>query len=196
MADHFSGPRALSDPAADLTDVYTFPSPDRPGRLVLVANVMPLATETTLFSDAVTYRFRVRPISGAVDRPSPAFALEEAEFRFDCTFGSPRTTEGVEGAAQAGTCRTPDGGMFTFQVGAETPSEAHGVRVFAGPRLDPFFIDVVAHLATEEREALAFRRNAPNALDGLNCLSIILEVDVTTVSAPTPARFWRSLPRR
>ena len=27
MSDHISGPRALSDPIADITDVYAFPSP-------------------------------------------------------------------------------------------------------------------------------------------------------------------------
>ena len=27
MADHFSGPRALADPASDITDVFAFPSP-------------------------------------------------------------------------------------------------------------------------------------------------------------------------
>ena len=28
MSDHISGPRALADPIADITDVYAFPSPD------------------------------------------------------------------------------------------------------------------------------------------------------------------------
>ena len=41
MADHFSGPRALADPASDITDVFTFPSPERPGHLVLVMDVFP-----------------------------------------------------------------------------------------------------------------------------------------------------------
>jgi len=43
MADHFSGPRAISDPASDVADVYTFPSPERPGHLVLVMDVFPAA---------------------------------------------------------------------------------------------------------------------------------------------------------
>ena len=30
MADHFSGPRALADPASDITDVFAFPSPGSP----------------------------------------------------------------------------------------------------------------------------------------------------------------------
>ena len=34
MSDHFSGPRALAGPAGDISDVYAFPSPKRPGHLV------------------------------------------------------------------------------------------------------------------------------------------------------------------
>ena len=43
MSDHISGPRALSDPIADITDVYAFPSPETPGRIVLVVNTLPMA---------------------------------------------------------------------------------------------------------------------------------------------------------
>ena len=61
MSDHISGPRALADPIADITDVYAFPSPEQPGRLVLVMNTLPLAKPSDLFSDGLIYRFRLRP---------------------------------------------------------------------------------------------------------------------------------------
>ena len=56
MADHFSGPRILFDPASDIADVFAFPSPERPGHLVLVLDVFPAAAPTALFSDAIRYR--------------------------------------------------------------------------------------------------------------------------------------------
>ena len=43
MSDHISGPRALAEPVADITDVYAFPSPERPGHLVVVMNTLPFA---------------------------------------------------------------------------------------------------------------------------------------------------------
>ena len=43
MSDHISGPRALAEPIADITDVYAFPSPERQGHLVLVQNTLPFA---------------------------------------------------------------------------------------------------------------------------------------------------------
>ena len=44
MSDHFSGPAVIGDPSVDITDFYAFPSPQRPGNLVLIMNVFPMAT--------------------------------------------------------------------------------------------------------------------------------------------------------
>src|SRR4051812_50220369 len=63
MSDHISGPRALSDPIADITDLYAFPSPERPGRLVLVMNTLPFAKPWDALSEGLIYRFRLRPLS-------------------------------------------------------------------------------------------------------------------------------------
>ena len=82
---------------------------------------------------------------------------------------------------QAGTCTTPDGVEIPFRVGEEQPTETHGLRIFAGPRLDPFFIDLKGVLATEAQERLAFRPRAANSLEGMNVLAIVLELDVATV---------------
>ena len=80
MSDHISGPRALADPIADITDVYAFPSPERPGHLVLVMNTLPFAQPSALFSDGLVYRFRLRPLTRASrDDPAP-FAVGEEEF--------------------------------------------------------------------------------------------------------------------
>ena len=38
MSHHLSGPRAMAESAADITDLLAFPSPEQPGRLVLALN--------------------------------------------------------------------------------------------------------------------------------------------------------------
>jgi hypothetical protein len=63
MSDHISGPRALADPIADITDVYAFPSPERSEHLVLLQNTLPFAPATARFSDGLVYRFRLRPVA-------------------------------------------------------------------------------------------------------------------------------------
>ena len=182
MADHFSGPRALADPASDITDVYTFPSPERPGHLVLVLDVFPSAAATALFSDALSYRFRLRPVTATTAGGRPAFVAGADEYMFEVSFAVPSPDGGA--VVQAGRCTTPSGVEIPFQVGEEKPTEMHGLRIFAGPRLDPFFIDLAAEQATHKLERLAFRPDGVNAVDGANVLSIILELDVATVLGP------------
>src|SRR3954462_16041919 len=63
MSDHISGPRALADPVAHITDVYASPSPGRPGHLVLVMNTLPFAKPWDALSEGLIYRFRLRPLS-------------------------------------------------------------------------------------------------------------------------------------
>lgn len=36
MSDHFDGPRMIAEPVIDITDLYAFPSPEKPGHLVFV----------------------------------------------------------------------------------------------------------------------------------------------------------------
>jgi hypothetical protein len=71
-----------------------------------------------------------------------------------------------------------------FRTGEEKSTEMHGLRIFAWPRLDPFCIDLAAEQATHKLERLAFRPEGINAVDGADVLSIILELDTTTVLGP------------
>jgi hypothetical protein len=175
MADHFSGPRALADPASDVTDVFAFPSPERPGHLVLVLDVFPIAAPTALFSDALTYRFRLRPVTATAAGGTPAFVAGADEWTCDIRFTPP-----TGGEVQTGTCTTP-GGAVPFRIADEQATEAFGVRVFAGQRLDPFFLDLAAESANHVLERLTFQERGVNTGQGANCLSIVVEFDVTTV---------------
>jgi hypothetical protein len=179
MADHFSGPRALADPASDITDVFAFPSPQRPGHLVLVLDVFPIAAPSALFSDALTYRFRLRPVTATTADGTPAFAVGDEEWTFDIRFTPPTPDRGV----QTGTCTVP-GATISFWVGDEEPAATAGLRVFAGQRLDPFFIDLAAESANHVLERLTFADRGTNTGDGANCLSIVVEFDIAAVLGP------------
>ena len=89
MSHHISGPRAVAEPIADITDLYAFPSPERPDALVLVLNTLPFAPPSAQFSDGLIYRFRLRPLTAAGrDDPAP-FAAGGEELVFDCVFSEP-----------------------------------------------------------------------------------------------------------
>ncbi|MGE0542900.1 MAG: DUF4331 family protein [Dehalococcoidia bacterium] len=177
MSDHFSGFRALAAPVADITDVYAFPSPERPGCLVLVMNVLPFASPSALFSDAIIYRFRLRPVTIASVGPGASFAVGTDEYTFDCRFTSPASPNGSEAMTQEGTCIGPAGASVTFRVNDEAGGQGTAMRAFAGTRLDSFFIDGVAVATTMITHTLQFKTPSHNNFDGLNALSIVVEAE-------------------
>src|SRR3954447_25196898 len=124
MSDHISGPRALAEPIADITDVYAFPSPERPGRLVLVMNTLPFAKPSDVLSDGLIYRFRLRPLTpSAADDPVP-FAVRPEEFVVDCVFAPADIPDGGPAGRQQGVCRTPAGESVEFRVNDEQGGSA------------------------------------------------------------------------
>ena len=177
MSDHISGPRALAEPIADITDVYAFPSPERPGHLVLVVNTLPFAKPSDLLSDGLVYRFRLRPLTATAGGDQVPFAVGPEEFDFDCVFSPPVRADGRQVAAQEGSCTTPAGETVSIRVNDEQGGSAHGVRVFAGPRWDPFIMDAPAALKTIATGKLAFTDPGSIFLDGKNVLSLVVEVD-------------------
>ncbi|HEX9229051.1 MAG TPA: DUF4331 family protein, partial [Arthrobacter sp.] len=130
MSDHISGPRALANPIADITDFYAFPSPDRAGHLVLVMNTLPFAKISNAFSDGLIYRFRVRPLTSSKVGGQAPFAAGAEEFVFDCVFSPPISTDG-QPFDQEGTCITPSGETVSFPVNDAGGGSGHGVRLFA-----------------------------------------------------------------
>ena len=180
MSDHNSGPRALADPVVDITDLYVFPNPERRGSLVLVLDVFPNAEPTAFFSDAVDYRFRVRPVKippGA----GGAFAVSEKEYTISCRFAVPIQSRGGVPLVQEGNCTASTGQAVSFRVNDEEGGKTQGLRVFAGRRMDPFFQDGVRLAQSMMKGKLAFVSHGDSRQHRQNCLSIVVEVDVATI---------------
>jgi hypothetical protein len=180
-SDHIDGVRTTADPAADLTDLFTFVSPKDPNRLVLIMNVHPVTVGITRFSDAVDYKFRIRPVTDpSTLTPSNDPRQEQS---IVCTFSTGNLITGSQNA----TC--------TFNLGNGTDSiqfstrgngyraggdgERGGRRVFAGVRSDPWFLDLGKTLAFNNNVHTPDPTSLPgvNGLWGQNVLSIVVEVD-------------------
>jgi hypothetical protein len=174
VGDHYSSPRVFDDPAADIADLYAFPSPERPGHVVLALTVFPSATLASLFSDAITYRLRIRPVTIA----GPSYVVGEQEHTFDFTFAASAAAN-----SQDATCLPPSGQEISFRVGDETSVPSGGLRIFAGARLDPFFIGLTGVRETRGRGQLSFKPKDINTNEGQNVLAIVADLDAATVSA-------------
>ena len=179
MSDHFSGPRAIAGPAGDICDLYAFPSPERPGHLVLVLDVLPNATPDSYFSEAIVCRFRLRPVTIGGVGPAAAFPFggEDQELVFSCHFEAPQKGGAGVAPMQEGWCVTPSGETTRFRVNDEQGASSDGLRVYAGLRAEPFFIDVEGLIESQKTGRLAFKEVGTNAAVGFNVLSIVVEAD-------------------
>lgn len=143
MSHHLSGPNLRSpmdDARLDLTDLFTFTAPG--GRTVLIMNVNPIAPSggTAFHPDAV-YRINVDTDGD-----------NQADIAYSFTFSDP-----ADDGEQTVTVHRATGTEARAHEAAGTPvftdapvsfgqelsvSQAHGYRVSAGLRSDPFFADL------------------------------------------------------
>ena len=173
MSDHFSGPRALAGPQCDICDFFAFPSPGRPGNLVLAMDVVPRADASSTFSDGVVYRFRVRP----AEVEGRAVVPGNDELTVDVRFDAARP-DGQDGFLQTGTCTTSLGESVPLLVDAVDDGErASGLRAFAGLRSDPFFLDFAALQKTLASGRIAFNDPGSLAGPGADTLGVVVEID-------------------
>jgi hypothetical protein len=174
----------MAGPAGDICDLYAFPSPERPGHLVLALTVLPIAMPTALFSDAICCRFRLRPLTIAATGAATAFTFagEKEEIAFDFHFAAPQP--GNNGALlQTGRCLSPFAPPVEFTVNDKRGGQAAGLRVYAGLRSDPFFLDLPAFMETVATGRMVLKAVGDNFSYGQNVLGIVMEVDCTPLLA-------------
>jgi hypothetical protein len=184
MSDHVDGPRSIGEPAADLTDLFAFTSPEDPARTVLAACVFPAAGESAIFSNAIDHAIAVRRVTVAGLGESAKFRPADGEIRFTFRFEVLRR-DATGKVIQQGVCTLPDGRKLPLTVNDETgATTAEGdVRVFAGLRSDPFYLAWTA-LVLEK---------VPNLLQHDNVLSLVVEVDTRSVLDPAKGSLFGAI---
>lgn len=142
MSDHIDGPRQIGDPSADITDLFTFTSPENPARTVLAMDVFPTCGNEAIFSNAITHSIVVRRAKVAGLGDDAKFETSDPEIRFSVKFDVLERGSPGQSPVQRGTCTLPDGQSLPIIVndekGASTPDGTF--RVFAGLRSDPFIL--------------------------------------------------------
>ena len=179
-ADHADGPRASADPAADITDVFAWMSPDAT-RVNLVMDVVRNATTASRFSDSVRYVFHTTSRAGFGAAPAP-------ELDITCVFS----------VAQRIRCRVGRG-----EVVAGDASKVSGIetadgklRVFAGPREDPFFFNLAgfrqtARIVAGAAGSLTFDPAGCPALDAATSAALVSQLQTAPGGGPAADGFAR-----
>jgi hypothetical protein len=197
-ADHIDSPAATAEPTADLTDLFAWTSPEA-DKLNLVLNVNPFAGDDAVFSDAVQYAFHINSSQGYGEDQTETLVLCQfpEPSRIECWVGSEYIT-GDPSSAEGLT------------------DESGSVRIFAGLRNDPFFMEFTGFTNTVKAvvnaaSGLDFDLSGCPALDadtsgalvgllqsgtdgapasdtfaGANVLSLVVQVDADKVSPGGP----------
>jgi len=197
-ADHIDSPAATAEPTADITDLFAWMDEDAE-KLNLVLNVNPFAGEESAFSDAVQYVFHVSSAPGYGEEAinTDIICSFYAKNRVECWAGD----EYVEGNPTKGEGITADNSKL---------------RVYAGLRNDPFFMEFSGFLntvatVTSVAGDLAFDEQGCPAVDAdtsavlvnmlqtgndgveasdffkdVNILSLVIQIDKSVINAGGP----------
>ena len=184
MSDHVDGPRSIGEPAADVTDLFAFTSPENPGRIVLAMCVFPYAGENAIFSNVIDYSIAVRRVSVAGIGNAARFQPADDEIRFSFRFETLKR-DAAGNAIQRGVCKLPDGRDLPLTVNEETgASTPEGdIRAFAGLRSDPFYIGL----------DVATLQPVPNQLQHNNVLCMVVEFDTRSTLDPTKGSLFGAI---
>jgi hypothetical protein len=215
-SDHQDTPEVELNPRMDMTDVYAFPGAS-PGRIALVMNSRAFLTPGATAADAsfdpdLLYQFKVD---------------NDGDAREDRVIQVTFTGTGAEQQVQVrGPVAPPVQGAMMNQLadvsaavtGAiDTPlGSSSDLQVFAGPRDDPFFIDLEAAfcilpdrkpvggplaeacaLSPSPSAPFYFRNPGVNYVQGFNVLSIVVELPSSMLENGAPGKLgiWGTISR-
>ena len=215
-ADHIDAPAVGSlstgSTAADITDYYAFESPSNSDNYVFVCNVLgltaPSATNDVAFDSNIMYEFNIDNDGDAIED-----LVIQAFFRDDrvVSFG-PVTPENT-----GLTSKIYSGSKVQAEITAygESPSigSSSDMKIFAGPRDDPFFMDFFRFvdivngagdaLGLEVADPLdgtayptSFREEGTDTFAGTNVLSVIIEVPKSSLGSSATFNSWVEAKRK
>ena len=203
-SDHQDTPLVELSPRFDVNDVYAFPAPNNPSRTVLVLGpsspITPAQTPSFTFGTKGQQLYQIK-----IDNTGDA--REDLVFQITFTGKSGKqkvTLRGPVAPNSVGTMNTLVGGK-QIKGYTNTVIQSGDIKLFAGPRDDPFFIDLEAFfrilpdrkpeagpLSTITQGPLTFRPvgQAVDFLRGINDMAIVIELPTSAIANPaTSGRF-------
>lgn len=215
-SSHREAPLISQDPVADATDFYMFLSPDKPDTVTLIANYVPFeypggGPNFNSFGDDVLYRINIDSNADAkaditydfifkttvkngntfLYNTGPVTSLNDATLNIVQTYTLSRTdssgTHTLGSNLPVAPARVGNKSMPDYEAVAKGAIQnLNGTMVFAGPRDDPFFVDLGSTF-----DLLSIRPGPPgdkgggyDDLAGFNVHSIALQIPVSQLTAP------------
>ena len=194
-ADHIDAPAVTgansTSTGADITDIYAFQSPADNTKMVFVMNVQglmsPAVTSAASFPPNVLYEFNIDNTGDNVEDLVIQALVQNGKIR----------VYGPVAPAATGTSSTvrTNGTLTETSVtayGAANPSVGtnNGLKIFAGPRDDPFFFDLARFKEIIGGTQMGFRNPGMDTFAGTNVLSIVIEVPKSLLGSASTINVW------
>lgn len=198
-SDHQDTPEVELNPKMDMTDVYAFPGTGT-GRIALVMNsrafLTPAATAGASFDQDLLYQFKIDNDGDAVEDKVIQVVFSGTGANQKVKVYGPVAPPVVGSMMNTLVDATPViSGAINTVLGTTS-----GIQVFAGPRDDPFFIDLeAAFCILPDRRPVtgplsqpcqlaggaSFRAPgaAQNYVDGFNVMSLVIELPESQLTA-------------
>lgn len=187
-ADHLDAP-AVSNQATDVTDLYVFRGQNT-SNLVFVANTQgllsPSATGAAKFDEKTLIEFNIDNTGDNVEDLVLQAIVMNGKMR----------VYGPYKPAATGTRSVINPSAFTVQTDvtpygqAAIMAEEKGVKVFAGPRDDPFFFDLVQYQKVIGGTASGFNNPGDDTFKGTNVMSVVIEVPKSQLGGNGSLNVW------
>jgi uncharacterized protein DUF4331 len=192
-ADHIDSPAVTNQPS-DITDLYVFRG-ENPDNLVFVANTQgllsPSSTSSAKFDERTMIEFNVDNNGDNVEDLVIQCIAKNGMMKVYGPFKPPVT----------GTISYLGVNDFTGQVEI-TPygqppiiAQQKGVKLFAGPRDDPFFFDLARFREIIAGTATAFNNPGNDTFAGTNVLGLVVEVPKKMLGGNGTINVWAETKR-
>lgn len=195
-ADHIDAPAVTgagnASPGNDITDVYAFQSPADNSKVVFVINsqglMSPAVSASASFPSNVMYELNIDNTGDNVEDLVIQCLVKGGKLR---VYGpvAPGTT-GLTSTVKTSGPMT-EATVSAYGAGSVTTgSNTNGTRVFAGPRDDPFFFDLVRFKEVIAGTQSSFRSPGVDSFAGTNVMSIVVEVPKTMLGTAASINVW------
>ncbi len=195
-ADHIDAPAVTgpgsTSPGNDITDIYAFQSPADNSKMVLVLNTQgllsPTASASASFPSNVLYEFNIDNTGDNVEDLLIQCLVQNGKMR---VYGP--VAAGTPGLASTIQTSGPATEVSVTPYGAASPltaTNANGTRIFAGPRDDPFFFDLVRFREILAGSQTSFRNPGVDTFAGTNVMSIVVEVPKSLLGSAATINVW------
>lgn len=189
-ADHIDTP-AVTNQTTDITDLYVFRAAD-PANLVFVANsqglTSPANTANLKFDENTVLEFNIDRNGDNVEDLVIQCKYDAASNKMQVYGPVAPSATGTKSKLE-GTV-TAEVAVTAYGSAALTGTGTTGIKVFAGPRDDPFFFDLNRYKAILGGTVPGFSNPGTDTFAGTNVLSVVVEVPKTMIGATGNINVW------